>query len=488
MSQQLEQRVHGKHLHLKDLLNEAGEEKKSESQFRILKRLCSCAFPIYDITGCEHEALIILINIAAGEQEKILYKSVAKKNLKDKAFQKKSLSSLAGALTHNGKLFDSTLRSRLLVLPEYDPDNVRVHSGSIAQGRDIGYAYNSNLVRVQKWILTPFIYRNKRICLAQVLGGKSNKLMAILKDLGLDEAFAEEIKAGFEKTANRRPKQIDGSQIIVQDEKGNDLALSPLCSHLIHCELQNRLREDPFYKLANTVNVGSPVNAGGYGNLVSDSGGQLKLLSVRRSRYLSLLERFYHQVNNDLPVFNAIEVHQLDDIEYETYEHNNSEQESEYLNIGHLTKIRRKVSRLVYSLLKPVLKVKSRVGSHAQWLKHYQVLLAEQLIAKPADSVTIKLKVAWLSVALGHKRVTKVRNALLENTFCKDFDIKDKAKFSNVVEKDLVILNPEQLINISASAVLAYVMNQLDSSLPANIKQYIRNDVKRELSRLLKNE
>ena len=483
MSQLLEQRSKGKYHRLGDLLSEARALEKKEDKVSVLKRLCSSAYPIYDISGYEMEAMLIMVNMSAGELEKILHKSTAKKNLRNEGFLKKSLSCLEGALTHNGKLFDSTLRSRLLVLPDYDPDDVRVHSGSISQGRDIGYAYNSNLVRAQKWLLTPFIYRNKRHCLAQLLGGKSNQITQILTDLGLDDDFSREIRALFKQSVNKKPGTVDGTQIIVQDNAGNDLVISPLCSHLVHSELQNRLQDEAFYRLSKTVNVGSPLNAGGYGNLVSDSGGKLKQLAVKKFSYLSLLERFYHQVDNGLPVFSPVEIKQLNDIEYETYEHNKTEQESEYLNLAHMTTIRKKINTLVHELLKPVFKVRSRLNDHEQWLTHYKVLLAEQMLAKSTESSSKKL--AWLSLVLGNKRVSKVRKALIEKTLCQELGIVEDERFSDVIEESLVLFSKSQLISTSSKDVIAYVMDQLDSSLPENIKKYIRNDVERELSRVL---
>ena len=373
-----------------EYLADTAAETDPEKQLQRYKRLGSSTHPVWDVTGHEAAFLTLLINVSAGDTRRITHKGQAKKHLMDCGFIDKSLKCFEGCLTHNAKLFDSTQRGAYLKWPvEQDPKAHYVYSGSILGGRTLGYAQNGALVRHQKWLFTEFNVNKKTTCLALELASQRERFKQLLVQLGLSKTHLQQLMKAAKSCFNRpvNDQICGGIQIIVQDQAGRDLALTPLPSHRVHTHLHHLLNHSDYYRLGQCVHIGSGLNIPTYGNLVSDSAGKLNVLSTGKIRRIGIMRILFHQIENGHLPFEQLHMQACGKLEFRFYQHKGTGEEFAYLNFRYANKIRKQIRFLVRQTLHPILLVRNKLKCHKGfWLNKYQSLM-EELLSEEKNNV-----------------------------------------------------------------------------------------------------
>ena len=450
-----------------DELSRVSKVKDPDEKFNAFKRLLSSQTSFLDVTGHEKLFLAFMINIAAGETEKLTSLVTARKHLKDKAFIKKSLDCFKGWLSHNPKMFDSTNVGRYLKRPaeKTEPDHY-VYSDSISGGKTTGYAQNGSLVRQQKWLFTEFYFQDRLTCLAQELADGGSNFGNVLKEMGLIDEGLRKLAEKAKETLSEGgipSEPIGKCQIIVQKSEGYDIALSPVSSHRVQSQLQQRLSQPEHYRLSQSVQIGSGVNSPTFGNLVSDCGGTLKLLRADNRITLGQLRVVYHQIEcGDWP-FASIDVEQVGPMEFRSFRDKGTGKEAAYLNFRHASKIRTQIAELVQAMLYPIRGVRRKLKDSDLWIGFYQSLL-EALEKKIEDTPRENDK----------KAVNKQTDNLMERVALLRYFLDDDFEKNTVIK----LISRNLIIRLES---------QLEFLLPDNIKKFVTNDCAKLLSRELNN-
>ena len=156
------------HPRLKDLIIESGE---SDSPDDVLYRFVSSYREGYEISGCEDEAICLLVNFSVRREgvKKPLDRLEAIQHLQENNFRliKRYVDSLRGYHTHNIKFPLSYLKGNVRCHVPYDEHDPYMHSGSVQLDKRYGYAQNAANTKAAKTLLAEFYLEGRRTSLLE---------------------------------------------------------------------------------------------------------------------------------------------------------------------------------------------------------------------------------------------------------------------------------------------------------------------------------
>ncbi|MTI11855.1 hypothetical protein, partial [Sansalvadorimonas verongulae] len=148
---------------LKELLCESRE---SDNPIATLYRFVRKTSSLYDITGCEEEAISLLINFSV-RRDKItnpLDRAEAIEHLAEEQNKliKRFTNTLKGLHTHNAKFPRSYIKSNIYHRCQYDETDPYVHPGSVNISKQLGYSQNAAFIKASKGLIAEFVFEGRR--------------------------------------------------------------------------------------------------------------------------------------------------------------------------------------------------------------------------------------------------------------------------------------------------------------------------------------
>lgn len=265
----------------------------------LLYHFVSAGRPPYEIAGYKDEAICLLINFSIKREnvENPLDLEEARQHLEENNNQliKRFLASIRGWHTHNVKFPLSFLRGNIRYVLPYDDSDPYVHSGSVKLRKRFGYSQNAAYIKASKALLGEFVYHGKLTSMLEEIQQASplaERFMKLLyeaeESTGCRQQQGEESEK--ESTVDNLYKSIlslpveefpDSAKVpqifAFTDEGEPNLLLSPVAHTGMMYEINLRLREyEPWLGTWMVTGTGNDRNT--YGDLVSDTGGWLKVL------------------------------------------------------------------------------------------------------------------------------------------------------------------------------------------------------------------
>lgn len=299
--------------HLTALIEQANDS--ADDSEGILYQFLSAHRRPYDITGSENQALALLINFSVKRSavHNPLSMVVAKSQLKDDNCKlvKRYYQSIKGIHTHNIKFPLSFLRGNIRHEYFYNADDPYVHPGSVQPSKRWGNSQNAEYIKSAKALYSEFYFEGKLTSVFEEIRNHSSlgeQFIELLidavdsswkaKNEG-DERPDELVHAGIlQMKMHAYPNFATDPQIYSLRTSDNEspILLSPVVNSSLQRELYIRLQQDspPWLKAACLVGTGLDKNT--YGDLISDTGGFLRVLSSKppkelKSKFGLLIER-----------------------------------------------------------------------------------------------------------------------------------------------------------------------------------------------------
>ncbi len=297
----------------KSIHEDSEDTKNSEG---ILFQFVHAAYPPYDITGCESEALALLINFSVrrNNASNPLDLECAENHLNEDNCRliKRYYKSLHGIHTHNIKFPLSYLKGNIRSKQTYDDTDPYVHSRSIKPEKKWGYSHNAAYIKAQKAICSEFYYEGRLTCIFEEirnnnsLGHQFVMLLtnAVDRSEGKDEDEDEDERldklvesAILQISLEQYPELATDPQIfsLRKSNSEKDVLLSPVVSTALQRSLIIRLKNCPYWMKTHQW-VGTGLDKNTYGDLISDNGGFLSVFLSKppvelQSKFGLLIER-----------------------------------------------------------------------------------------------------------------------------------------------------------------------------------------------------
>ena len=322
------------HIPLLSSLIEQSKTCAPDDSEDILYQFVSAHHRPYDITGCENEALALLVNFSVKRTavHNPLSLGSASNQLEEKNCRlvERYYQSVKGIHTHNIKFPLSFLRGNIRHEYTFDPDDPYVHPGSVKPSKRWGYSQNAAYIKAAKALFSEFYFEGKLTSLFEEVrshSGLGKRFISLLTDAvdnnweaknEEDERPDELVESSILNMAmNTYPDFATDPQIHSHLANSNEgsILLSPIVNTSLQRELYIRLQDSPPWMKAGCF-VGTDLDKNTYGDLISDTGGFLRVFrSIPprevKSKYRLLLERLgtighlyrFDQVSPDFLMF-----------------------------------------------------------------------------------------------------------------------------------------------------------------------------------------
>ena len=293
---------HGEYMHLKELLKITDATERD----RLLRRAFSPYTTTVDITGCEGNALIILLNLTyrKNQVDDLLDKKLAKQALKSEDHINKCIKEIAWFHTHNLKYPDIRVSKQNLAV---EPPTLHSYVLSSANyPKAYGWSHDSAKVNFAKLFVSYFKWQNQDSCLAQVLATNSDNWKSAFTSLGLSvkafKSLCVTVKNSLPEEAI--PDSVDHySRQIRMPYHDGYLAVTPVISHVV----QSKIQQAAIDKRARFSNV-EFTRPAAVSMLAASLGGVVNVLNYPpyiRSKYHGLSSSRQFKLNNGQTVFNV---------------------------------------------------------------------------------------------------------------------------------------------------------------------------------------
>lgn len=288
-------------MHIREILASENIVERNQS----LRRAFSTFTESIDVTGCENEVLIILLNLTyrKNQVEDLLDKRLAKTALNNEDHVSKCIEEVQWFHTHNLKYPDIRVSKQNLAV-----DSPLLHPRVLSSAnydRRFGWTHNSAQVNTVKFLLSYFYWQGENHCLAEILSKSGEGWKTAFQSLGMPvKSFINvcgRIKGFLPNTTI--PDSVDkySTQVRMPYHDGY-VALTPVVSHVLQSTIQQaaRKKQGSFDKVTFT-------RSAAVSELVASMGGFVNTLS-----YLPYIGRKAHglhhsrlfQMENGNGVFN----------------------------------------------------------------------------------------------------------------------------------------------------------------------------------------
>ena len=214
---------------------------------------------------------------------------------------KRFQASLKGQHTHNIKFPKSYYKGNIRCELPFSENDPYVHSGSVNLRKRFGYSQNAAYIKANKGLLAEFYHHGRRTSMFEEIQQGSElgcQFMALLETAENKTRLAESEKAATEEMEESEeevvsslyetimsmseeafPDHATDPQVYAFTEAGEpELLLSPVAHTGVMYEINLRLKECEEYWLKTWVRAGTGNDVHTYGDLVSDTGGMLRVL------------------------------------------------------------------------------------------------------------------------------------------------------------------------------------------------------------------
>jgi CRISPR-associated protein Csy2 len=288
-------------MHIREILGSENIVDRNKS----LRHAFSAYTESIDVTGCENEVLIILLNLTyrKNQVEDLLDKKLARTALNNGDHISKCIEEVQWFHTHNLKYPDIRVSKQNLAV-----DSPLLHPRVLSSAnyeRRFGWTHNSAQVNTVKFLLSYFYWQGESYCLAEILSKSEKGWKAAFQSLGMPvKSFINvcgRIRGLLPNTAI--PNSVDrySTQVRMPYHDGY-VALTPVVSHALQSTIQQaaRKKQGRFDKVTFT-------RSAAVSELVASIGGFVNTLS-----YLPYIGRKSHglhhsrlfQMENGNGVFN----------------------------------------------------------------------------------------------------------------------------------------------------------------------------------------
>lgn len=293
---------HGEYMHLKELL----EITDIAERDRLIRRAFNPYTTTIDITGCEGNALIILLNLTyrKNQVDDLLDKQLAKQALKSEDHINKCIKEIAWFHTHNLKYPDIRVSKQNLAV---EPPLLHSYVLSSANyPKAYGWSHDSAKVNVAKLFISYFKWEDEDCCLAQVLATYSDNWKAAFTSLGLSVKAYKSLCGTVKGELHEEviPGSVDRySRQIRMPYHDGFLAVTPVISHVVQSKIQQAAIEKQarFTKLEFTRPASVSMLAASLGGVVN----VLNYPPDIRTKYHGLSNSRQFKFNNGQTVLNV---------------------------------------------------------------------------------------------------------------------------------------------------------------------------------------
>lgn len=259
-------------MHLKTLIDTTENDKLNEA----LRRGFTAYTPSIDVTDCEQEALIIMLNLAYKRSEKVVLRSKrsAKRLLLDEKVFNACINEIKWFHTHNLKYPDIRVSHQRLISEVIDDSYGLISSDSFQ--KQFGWSHNSSEINHAKPFLVAFMWWGEQTNLASLMAQESALWVDAFRTFGLTKKhtlqICETIRNAF--LSRDLPHQISEYTNQLQFPfEDRYLSVSPVVSHSVMAELQQACRSTRLRK--GIISHDKPANVG---ELPSSLGGNVNVL------------------------------------------------------------------------------------------------------------------------------------------------------------------------------------------------------------------
>ncbi|WP_350978354.1 type I-F CRISPR-associated protein Csy2 [Shewanella sp. AC34-MNA-CIBAN-0136] len=260
--------------HLSELLQikELGERTEA------IRRGFSSFTDSVDVTGCEKEALIILVNLTFPKKavKDVLDKKHAKATLKDEYHLNECIKQVEWFHTHNLKYPDIRVSKQRLITTPIVPQRQVLSSADCSP--TLGWSNNSAKINLAKLFVCHFYWQGRLVCLANIFcGAISKEWLLAFKALGISAKSLNVISAQVQLRLpqSELPSYVDKySTQVLMPYHDSYTSITPVVSHGLQVELQQAAsRREGRYTHLNYTRPGA------VSELVAGLGGKVRCLN-----------------------------------------------------------------------------------------------------------------------------------------------------------------------------------------------------------------
>ncbi|MBB1476844.1 hypothetical protein H5164_14575 [Shewanella sp. SG41-3] len=287
--------------HLSELL----QIKELDERTEAIRRSFSSFTDSVDVTGCEKEALIILVNLTFPKKtvKDVLDKKHAKATLKDEYHLNECIKQVEWFHTHNLKYPDIRVSKQRLIAKPITPQRQVLSSADCSPS--LGWANNSAKINFAKLLVCHFYWQGRLVCLANIFcDAISKEWLLAFKALGISAKSLNVISAQVQLRLpqSELPSYVDkhSTQVLMPYRDGY-AAITPVASHAVQAELHQAAsrRDGQFMNL----NLTRPAAVS---ELVAGVGGTVRVLNYPphiSSNQFSLHESMIAKLERDESLF-----------------------------------------------------------------------------------------------------------------------------------------------------------------------------------------
>ena len=257
-------------------LPELLQVQDKDGRNQLLRKALAPYTDLVDVTGYEHQLLVIGINLTIPRKDvdDVLDKALAKSLMSNSAHLQHCIDEVQWFHTHNVKYPDSRVKGQRIIFPKPAVTEGRLCSANLKPS--LGWAHNSSQVNPAKFFAIRFIWQSRVMSLLDVVIDDLATWKIAFQSLGITKKQLSEIRKTllvYYSSSQIPPEVSDYSKQIRVPYQNDYCALTPVISHSVQSKIQNMA----FSRKVKSSNI-EHHHPASVGSLVAALGGNIRVL------------------------------------------------------------------------------------------------------------------------------------------------------------------------------------------------------------------